>query len=148
LPQRQLIYKVFLNRYDAVHLILSYFIAQSTSHWHTYINGKERIITDKKMKVDEPFLQNLCAAIAMHYIWHMENARKSCNQIVWYENMLTTDFTELDILSGDLIPTQHKLNNDHFSTGKEVIENYDLVLEYAQMTEKNISDVRKLLYEN
>jgi hypothetical protein len=78
----------------------------------------------------------------------MENARKYCNQIIWYENILTTDFNELGILSSDLRPKQTKLNNDHLLTGQQVIENYDLVLEYAQMTEKNINEVRKLLYEN
>lgn len=134
------VFKICLNRRDVVNQILSYCIGMSTGVWH--IKSNNISIEDKiwrKFHVTKNILFDIGSSIMLHQLWHAEHAKKYCNRIVWYDDLTTTNWPELELQTTDLLSTTLiKSTHDHINIGTKAISNFDEVYEYAKMIERNL----------
>jgi hypothetical protein len=134
-------YAMCLNRRDVANQIISYFISRSTGVWHSNQGGE---ILRGSTVADAGEMSRLGDEITMHYLWHAEMAGRF-DQIVWYDQLLSTAYPGLLGHDSPLPASQDRLNADHAARARECITNADELIEFAAGVEASISSLRDSL---
>ncbi len=137
------VFKICLNRKDIINQILSYCIGMSTGVWH--IKSNTVSIEDKiwrKYHVSDEMLHDIGSTIMLHQLWHVEQAKQYCNRTVWYHELTSANWPELELTCEDLSYTKLiKSTHDHVDIGSKSILNFEEVYNYAKMINKNLTHI-------